>query len=47
MCGSIVDIQSATAENRLGKKKETTAAEDDGLPYWAAIIITLDWFHCG
>jgi len=22
MCGSVVDIQSATAENRRGKKKE-------------------------
>jgi len=30
MCGSVVDIQSRTAENRQGKKKEkieTTAAK--------------------
>jgi len=39
MCGSIVDIQSATAKNRRGKKKEeTTAAKYNGLPYWAATI---------
>jgi len=34
MCGSMVDIQSATAENRRGKMKkeeETTAAECNGL----------------
>jgi len=31
----MVDIQSATAENRRGKKKkkETTAAKYNGLPY--------------
>jgi len=34
----MVDIQSATAENRRGKKKkEATAAKYNGLPYWAAI----------
>jgi len=40
----MVDIQSATAENRRGKKKnerrmkeETTAAEYDCQPYWAAM----------
>jgi len=41
----MVNIQSATAENRRGKKKkrkirkkkETTAAKNNGLPYWAAI----------
>jgi len=50
MCGSMVDIQSAMAENRREKKKErkkerrrikkveTTAAKYNGLPYWAAII---------
>jgi len=27
MCGSMVDIHSATAENRRGKKKETTGAK--------------------
>jgi len=42
MFGSMVDIQSATAENRRGKKKErrkieTTAAEYNGLSYWAVI----------
>jgi len=39
MRGSMVDIQSATAENRRGKKKkeQTTAAEYNGLPYWAAM----------
>jgi len=39
-----VDIQAAAAENRGGKeknerKKETTAAEYNGLLYWAAIIM--------
>jgi len=39
MCGSMVDIQSATAENRRGKKKEeTTAAKYNGLP-----ITTYGW----
>jgi len=42
MCGSMVDIQSVTGENRQGKKEEeikkeeTTAAEYNGLLYWAA-----------
>jgi len=39
MCGRMVDIQSATAENRRGKtrkKIETTVAKYNGLPYWAA-----------
>ena len=40
MCGNRVGIQSPTAlridEDK--KKKETTAAEYNGLPYWAAII---------
>jgi len=40
----MVDIQSATAENRRGEKgkteeEETTTAEYNGQPYWAAIII--------
>jgi len=40
MCGSMADIQSATAENRREKKKiETTAAKYNGLPYRAAIMI--------
>jgi len=41
MYGSMVDIQSATAENRRGKKEEeeeTAAAKCNRLPYWAAII---------
>jgi len=39
MCGSMVDIQSATAEIRRGKKKgrkkieETTGQKYNGLPY--------------
>jgi len=34
----MADIQSATTESRQGKKKkETTAAEYNGLPYWTAI----------
>jgi len=41
----MVDIQSATAENRRGKTKtdrrkkeeKTTAAKYNGMPYWAAI----------
>jgi len=38
MCGSMVDVQSATTENRRGTKKiETTAAKYNGMPYWAAI----------
>jgi len=38
MCGSMVDMQSATAENRRGKKDrkkiedETTAQKYNGLP---------------
>jgi len=35
MCGSMVDIQSATAENRRGKKEETRMwanAQSDGRP---------------
>jgi len=37
MCGSMVDIQYATAENRRGKKKEgkkkvTITANNNGLP---------------
>jgi len=45
MCGSMVDIKSATAENRRGKKKEeTTTRKYDGLPYCirAAIIRQFD-----
>jgi len=37
MCGSMVDIQSATAEIRRGKKdrrKETTGQKYDGLSYF-------------
>jgi len=39
----MIDIQSATAENRQGKKekkrkKETTDAKYNGLSYWAAIL---------
>jgi len=38
MCGSMVDIQSATAEIRRGKKerrkKETTGQKYNGLPYY-------------
>jgi len=42
MCGSMLDIESATAENRRGRKRrkkeeETTAAKYNGLPHWAAI----------
>jgi len=35
MCGSMVDIQSATAENRRGKKEEeeTAGRKYNGLPY--------------
>jgi len=34
MCGSMADIQSVTAEIRLGKKKEeTTGQKNNGLPY--------------
>jgi len=36
MCGSMVDIQYASAENRRGKKKkeeETTGRKYNGLPY--------------
>jgi len=40
MCGSMVDIQSPTAENRRGKKKkkrrkkiETARQKYNGLPY--------------
>jgi len=39
MCGSMVDIQSATAKNRRGKeerkKEETTAADYNCLPITA------------
>jgi len=45
MCGSMVHIQSVTAENRPGKNRrrkknrfETTVAKYNALPYWAAII---------
>jgi len=37
MCGSMVDIQSPTAEIRSGKKKkkiETTGQKYNGLPYY-------------
>jgi len=40
MCGSMVDIQSATAENRRGKKdrkknkEESTGRKYNGLPYY-------------
>jgi len=39
MCGSMVDIQSLTAEIRRGKKKEerykeTTGQKYNGLPYF-------------
>jgi len=37
MCGSIVDIQSAMAEIRRGKrrkKEETTGQKYNGLPYY-------------
>jgi len=39
MCGSLVDIQYATAEIRQGKKeerkiKETTGQKYNGLPYF-------------
>jgi len=38
MCGSIVDIQSATSENRRGqkkeRKKETTASKYNGYAHY-------------
>jgi len=39
MCGSMVDIQSATAEIRQGKKQkkkkeQTTGQKYNGLPYY-------------
>jgi len=38
MCGSMVDIQSPTAEIRRGKKRrrkiETTGQKYNGLPYY-------------
>jgi len=40
----MADIQSPIAENRrekIKKKKETTAAKYNGLPYWAAIMSQL------
>jgi len=42
----MVDIESATAQNRRGKKKkkkkvETTAAKYNGLPHWAAITLVI------
>jgi len=49
MCGSVVDVQSPTAENRRGKKKKeeeeerkkvTTAAKYNGLPIVTALDIT-------
>ena len=42
MCGSMVDIQSATAEIRRGKKerkKKTTAVKYNDLTYTEAAII--------
>ena len=41
----MVDIQSANAENRRGKKEEketTAAAKYNGLPYWATIMANVD-----
>ena len=41
MFGSMVDIQTVTAENRQGKQKDrnqTTAAKCSGLPNWEATI---------
>jgi len=42
MYRSVIDILPATAENSWRgihkKKEETTVAEYNGLPYWAAII---------
>jgi len=37
MCGSMVDIQSATAENRRGKKERRKKEETTGRKYRAAI----------
>ena len=37
MCGSMVDIQSATAEIRRGKKEEEEEAETTGQKYNARI----------
>ena len=52
ICGSMVNIQSATAENRQGKKEkkkekkiETTAAKYNGLPYWSSIINKMQSFN--
>jgi len=48
MCGSTVDIQSATAENRREKKKkeeESTGAKYNGLSYWAAMKTSYDAVH--
>jgi len=45
MCGSMVDIQSATAENRWGKKKErekhSSKIQCPHLLRRAAIVITI------
>ena len=47
MCGSMVDIQSPTAEIRRGKKKkerriETTGRKYNGLPYYIGQTITTE-----
>jgi len=43
MCGSMVDIQSATAEIRRGKKieEETTGQKYNGLPYYIGRVATI------
>jgi len=45
MCGSMVDIQSAAAEIRRGKKnkRQTTGQKYNGMPYYAIITQYIQW----
>ena len=48
MCGSIVDIQSPTAEIRRGKKEDRKIEEETaGQKYRAAIKIDTAQMRCG
>ena len=48
MCGSMVDIQSATAEIRRGKKEDRKIEEETaGQKYRAAIKIDTAQMRCG
>jgi len=47
MCGSIVDIQSPTAENRRGKRRKKKKKDSNEVAKCNGLPITMVWVAAG